>query len=175
MKKALTILMLIALILVGGATADAKTKKKSKASGAKQSSGLIAKFTYNGDSWGLKKDGNVTHKINGKDWESGKYVKDNSGYILVYGYGDNPQLVGIIYKDTLYYVGTTSEIGNVNTGNTIADYFASNLYDDHNCIKKVITFNPATESIKFKGNQGWRELNLSSVPAKDRYKVTWTK
>lgn len=176
MKKTLAILMLIAAIMVGAAVADAKTKRKSKGSSTKQSSSIFAKFTYNGDSWGLKKDGNVVYKAgNGKYWEGGKYVENNSGYILVFGYGDIPQDLGIIYKDTLYYLGYTGEIGNVDTSDEINFYFASNLYSDRNCIKNVITFNPSSESIRFKSKQGWKELSLSSVPAKDRYPVTWTK
>ena len=101
-------------------------------------------------------------------------MKDNSAYILVFGYGDIPQQLGIIYKDTLYDLGYTGEIGNVDTYEEINFYFASNLYSDRNCIKYVITFDPNTESIRFKSKQGWKELYLSSVPAKDRYKVTWT-
>ena len=46
MKKIVTILMLIAAILIGGATVDAKTKKKSKARSSTQSSAVLAKFTY---------------------------------------------------------------------------------------------------------------------------------
>ena len=176
MKRLVTILMLVAAILIGGtATVDAKTTKKKTRTTQTASSGVVAKFTYNGDSWGIKNNGDVVYKLNGKYCESGKYVKDNSGYILIFGYGDVPQNLGIIYKDTLYYIGFTGEIGNVDTHDEIDFYFASNLYSDRNCIKNVITFNPATESIRFKSKQGWRELSLSSVPAKDRYKVTWTK
>ena len=166
--------MLIAAILVGGATVDAKTKKKSKAGSSKRSSAIFAKFTYNGDSWGLNRNGDVELKLR-RYGESGKYVKDNSAYILVFGYGDVPGILGVIYKDTLYDVGSINEIGNVDTSNEVGFYFASHLYSDRNCIKDVITFNPNTESIRFKSKQGWKELYLSSVPAKDRYKVTWTK
>ena len=112
---------------------------------------------------------------NGKYWEGGKYVEDNHGYILVFGSGDSPQELGVIYNNTLYYLGFTGEIGNVDTYDEINFYFASNLYSDRNCIKNVITFNPSKESIRFKSKQGWRELSLSSIPAKDRYPVTWTK
>ena len=177
MKKLITICLLVVTLLVGGMTMDAKTtKKKSKGSSSKQSSSVFANFTYDGNSWGLKKNGDVVSKMhNGKYGEAGKYVEDNSGYILVFGSGDTPEELAIIYKDTLYYLGFTGEIGNVDTYDEINFYFASNLYSDRNCIKNVITFNPNTESIRFKSNQGWKELYLSNVPAKDRYKVTWTK
>ena len=169
--------MLVAVVLVGGMTIGAKTaKKKSKGRSSKQSSSIFVKFTFDGHSWGLKKNGNVVGKLYDFGYgESGKYVKDNSAYILVFGYGDAPQILGVIYKDTLYHIGYTGEIGNVDTQDEIAFYFDSNLYVDRNCIKNVITFNPNTESIRFKSKQGWKELYLSQVPVKDRYKVTWTK
>ena len=73
MKKAITILMLIAAFLIGGATVEAKTtKKKSKA----KTSSTIGYFNYNGMKCTMLSNGRIQCSSRGS---SGKYQKRDGG------------------------------------------------------------------------------------------------
>ena len=105
MKKLITILTLVAALIAGGISAEAKTTRKSKAKTSQTaSSKAIAKFTYHGTTYTMLAGGKI--KSTNK-YAYGVYEKrDNGAYYhvtLLYKIGDGYTFC-LIVGDSLYYI-----------------------------------------------------------------------
>ena len=161
MKKAITILMLIAAIMVGAATADAKTtKKKSKA----KTSSAIGYFYDEGNKCTLLSNGRVQCSYRGT---SGKYQKRDGGkYYWIEISNDS---------GAYYYLLTGSDAYLIDSGSAgmISDF----------------SYDPATRNVKITEVDGERIYSLAQLQEYFNYnslsqplssfryigKVTWTR
>ena len=170
MKRIFTILMLVAVVLVGGMTMDAKTTKKTKVrtSSIKKSSkpsGALAMVTlYNGGKLYLMNNGIV--KVKPSNWDSdGIYVKSNGAYIMNWGsgtYGDNK--ISVIYGNTMYIVIPTDYED---------DDFWNYYWDHNNNLAQAASFDTNSQTVILNTTNGSNRIKLSSVSSNDRYSVTW--
>lgn len=162
--------MLVAAILVGGMTTEAKTtKKKSKAktSSSKSSrpAGAIAFVSiHNGGKLYLMKNGDV--KIIPSSWDmDGEYTKENGAYIFTWGsgsYGDNQ--LSVIYGNTMYQI-IDSWYG--------CEGFWEYLSDNGWNLNESVGFNASTQTLIYETMSGTKSVRLSSIPSSDRRSVTW--
>lgn len=171
MKKTITLIMLVAAILIGGASVDAKTtKKKSKAktTTSKKSSkpaGAIALVNLsNGGKLYLMNNGNV--KVSPASWDQdGYYVKSNGAYIMNWGsgtYGDNK--ISVVYGNTMYDVIVTDYDNNE---------FWSYYWDHDSNLAQCASFDSGSQTVTLKTTDGSKRISLSSVSSSDRRSVTW--
>lgn len=170
MKKLATLLMLAAIILVGGMSMEAKTTKKktSKTSTTKKTSkpsGALALVNLsNGGKLYLMNNGKV--KVTPASWDSdGKYVESNGAYIMNWGtgsYGDNK--ISVIFGNTMYTV--------INSDYEDGDFW--NYYWDNNFnLSKSVSFDASSKAVILKTNGGSYRVNLSNVSSDYRKNVTW--
>ena len=160
----------MAVILVGGMTANAKTtKKKSKVNTTKTSKSRIPKGAFamikiwQDQKLYLTKDGKV-EDTNG--WWSGEVVESNDAYILVieHDIDGNAGMLGVIYNNTFYIVITNSF-----DPLDFWEYYWEHPYDFNN----YVSFNPDSQTVTYRTIYGSKSESLSSVSASERFKVTW--
>lgn len=170
MKKIITICLLVVTLLAGGMTMEAKTtKKKAKAkttrtTKSKIPAGAFAMIKIWGDQkLYLTKNGKV-EDTNG--WWSGEVIENNDAYILVieHDIDGNAGMLGVIYNNTFYIV-----INNSFDPLDFWEYYWDHPYDFNNCV----SFDPDSQTVTYRTIYGSKTESLSSVPARDRYKVTW--
>lgn len=170
MKKVITICFLVATLLSGGMTIDAKTTKKSKAktSSSKKSSrpaGAIAFVSIqNGGKLYLMKNGDV--KIIPASWDrDGEYTKENGAYIFTWGsgvHGDNQ--LSVIYGNTMYQI-----IDSYYDDEGFWDYLGGNGWN----LDESVGFNASTQTLIYDTTSGTKSVRLSNIPSSDRRSVTW--
>lgn len=170
MKKVIALCFLLIALLVGGLTVEAKsTKKKSKVKTTKTTksripNGAFAMFKiWQDQKLYLTQDGKV--KCDNK-WWAGEFIESNDAYILLIEHDiySNAGMVGVIYNNTFYIV-----INNSYYPLDFWEYYWDHPHDLQDCV----SFNPESKTITYKTNYGSKSESLSSVPASDRFKVTW--
>ena len=164
MKKLATILMLVAAILVGGMTADAKTTKKKT---AKTSSTAVAKaqlldnnvcsyFTFSSKgtySWG----------DNG-GCDSGPYMVDGDAYILASG----RQGVYVLVNNGMYHITY-----DVPGADPLIDWLASNGYGlTQSKMKQIFSFDKGNLTLRYNVDGQSRSVKLSGA---DYDAIKWVK
>ena len=172
MKKIITILMLVAVILVGGMTANAKTTRKKHTQKAKSNSSVIGHFkdTELGLTVSLLANGKI--KTSSKCW-SGSFEKRNQGEYYIVWLGSDGR-------------------GNCSDGSVILLIVDNNVYDiDSGSDEYVIwdfIYNSDKNSIivdigtmdynEWVDNNSWKGISSTTIPLSFFHKVgkiTWTK
>lgn len=120
----------------------------------------------------LTNEGNLG--LNDPNFSNGKYVKDNGGYLMFWGYGDVPSSLGVIYGDKYYQLNDNTENPDENLS-YLMDYFMSNFFVEENPFAGYVWFNPDTRTVTYKTENGEGTFKLSDVPESNIKPVHWSK
>lgn len=162
MKKLLTILMLVAVVLVGGMTAEAKTTKrasKAKTTQTKRSPNVMGKVKVDDMTYNIMKNGTIVNPANrwSKEWP-GWWKESDGAYILCDNYASyGLSFLGVIYNGTFYMIDESMEMQWV--------FYDGKPYVSFNASSKTVTYRLPDDSTK--------TVSLSQVSSQDKSKVTW--
>lgn len=163
MKRIFTIGVLALSLMIGGVSAEAKTKKKSSHKGT---SGSVAKaklpnstgcndFTFNSK-------GNYDWTDNGRgSCDSGTYAVVDDAYILLNRAGG----VYVLTDDSMYTVGEDTPGASM-----LADWLMSNGYScTSNSLKGIFSYSSDDNRLKYKVDTGSGSVDLKKAEREDLY------
>lgn len=161
MRKTIAILMLLAVVLVGGISAEAKTtKKKSTKSKTAQ---VVAKAKVDNNSV----CSTVTFSPNGNySWgncDSGPYTSDNGAFIGV----SSRNGAYLFWEDNMYLISFDTP-----GAETLVGWLAGNAYDCKNKLKQIFSFDPDSEVLSYTVDGKSGRIKVSDM---DGDPISWIK
>lgn len=119
----------------------------------------------------LTKNGTVGY--NDPNLSSGKYVKQpDGGYLMLWGGGDAPNVLGVIYGDTYYQIYDQTESDDKSFDH-LMDYFMSNFFTMDNPFEGMVSFDPASMTVTYQTEKGENKFQLSDLTENDKGQVKW--
>lgn len=161
MKRIATIMMLIAAIMVGATSVDAKTTKRStkaktSQTAKKSSSGVILKIKEIGGDISLMKDGKI--RYNNKNI-NGEFTENNGAYFVISGSGEDIE-TSFIYGNSSYLLVSNEFITGIYDNAKAYDFYG---YVRVHGLKKSVSFNPSNKTITVNTDRGSRTISLSEL------------